>query len=480
MRIRNCFALLALVIGLPAVAGAEEKVNYETQIQPIFMQHCAGCHGEKSAAGKLRLNTAAGVQEKWKADAHLIVVGDPDKSELYKRLILPADDKKRMPKKADPLPKETIDLIGRWIREGATLPGEPPATPPAPAVTDKPAEAAPAPAAEKPAELPLPQVSPAPKEAIDALTGAGAQVMPLFADSPLLQVSFARRAEPAGDAEIALLAPVAEQVYALNLADSKPTDAGFATLAALKNLSVLHLERSSVTDAGLAHMAGLANLQYLNLFGTGITDEGLKHLANLKHLQRLYLWQTKASYDAAMGMEKTTPGLIVNLGYNHPMVVRVRLTKDLEVVKKQSEEAKAEEAKLQQQLDAAKKNAESVNTRLADIEKQLKELDAPPVDEAKAAADKAAADKAAADKAAADKAAAEKAAAEKAAAEKAAAEKAAADKAAAEKAAAEKAEAEKAAAEKAAAEKAAAEKAAAEKAAEEAKAAGEKTADAAK
>ena len=180
-----------------------------------------------------------------------------------------------MPKKADPLPKETTDLIAKWISEGATLPEQPPAPPEtAPAPTEKPAEA---PAAEKPAELPLPQVAAAPKEAIDALTAAGAQVMPLFADSALLQVSFAHRSEPAGDAEIALLAGVAEQVYALNLADSKPTDAGLAPLAGLKNLSVLHLERSAVTDAGLAHVAGLANLQYLNMYGTGITDEGLKH-----------------------------------------------------------------------------------------------------------------------------------------------------------------------------------------------------------
>jgi hypothetical protein len=428
------FALSAIVLTLaPLTLRAEDKVNYETQIQPIFMQHCAGCHGAEKPAAKLVLITAAGVKEKWKADEHLIVPGEPEKSELYQRITLPADDKKRMPKKADPLPKEVTDLIARWIKEGAALPDAPPA-PPTPTTPptegEKPAEA-PAPA-EEPKELPLPQVAAAPKEAIDALTAAGAQVMPLFAESSLLQVSFANRGEPAGDAEVALLTGVAEQLYALNLADSKPTDAGLAPLANLKNLSVLHLERSAVTDAGLAHVAGLQNLQYLNLFGTAISDEGLKHLAGLKNLRRLYLWQTKASYDIAMAMEKATPGLIVNLGYNHPMVVRVRLTKEIEVVKKHSEEAKADELKAQQQFEAAKKNAETVNARLAEIEKQLKELDAPPADQAaadaKAAEEKAAADKAAAEKAAADaKAAEEKAAADKAAAEKAEAEKKAAE-----------------------------------------------------
>ena len=377
MRIFGWAAVLA-ILGA-ASAAAEENIEFQTHIQPILVEHCIKCHGEKQASGKMRLHTAAELQKKWDADTHLLVVGEPEKSELYQRLVLPADDKKRMPKMADPLPKEKIDLIAAWIKQGAVLPAA--AAVVAPPTVEKPAEDAAAEEteapAEKPAELPLPEVSPAPQEAIDKLSSAGAQVMPLFADSALLQVSFAHRVEPAGDAEIALLAGVADQVYALNLADSKATDAGLEPLAELKNLSALHLERSSATDAGLVHISGLANLQYLNLYGTGITDEGLKHLVGLKHLQRLYLWQTKAAYDAAMGMEKEIPGLIVNLGYDHPVVMKMRLTKELEQGKKQEEEAKAELTKAEQQLEAAKKSAEAASARLAEIEKQLKEVEQP-------------------------------------------------------------------------------------------------------
>jgi hypothetical protein len=274
---------------------------------------------------------------------------------------------------ADPLPKETIELIANWIKQGAVLPEVAVAAAVTAPASEEPAEPEPA----EPSEPELPEVAAAPKEAIDKLTAAGAQVLPLFADSALLTVSFAHRGEPAGDAEIGLLADVAEQVYALNLADAKASESGWVPLAALKNLAVLHLERSSITDAGLAHVSGLASLNYLNLYGTGITDEGLKHLAGLKQLRRLYLWQTKASYDAAMALEKDTPGLIVNLGYDHPVVMKVRLTKELEQVKKQAEEAKAEQAKAEQALEGAKKNSEAVNARLGDIEKQLKELEKP-------------------------------------------------------------------------------------------------------
>ena len=127
----------------------------------------------------------------------------------------------------------------------------------------------------------------------------------------------------------------------------------------------------------------------MNLFGTGITDAGVPNLKGLKNLRKLYLWQTKVNYDPAMGLEKDIPGLMVNLGYNHPVVMKMRLTKELEAAKKQVEEAKAGETKAQQELEAAKKNAEMVNARVADIEKQLKKRKrSAPAADAKPAADK--------------------------------------------------------------------------------------------
>lgn len=481
--IRNLVVTLVMLGVGAESAVAEVKVDFAKQVLPILQESCGKCHGEKKASAKLRLHTAAALKEKWDADKGLITSGKPDQSELYKRITLPKDDKKRMPKGGEPLAKDKIDLIGRWIKEGAVLPVLAAVATPTPApVPAKPAGAAAAPKKEepkKPVEIPLPKVSAAPKEAMDKLTAAGAQVMPLFADSSLLQVSFAHRSTPAGDREIALLAGVAEQVYALNLADSKPTDAGLAPLGRLKNLATLHLERSSVSDAGLAHLAGLGNLQYLNLYSTGITDAGLKQLKGLKNLRRLYLWQTKASYDVAMGLEKDLPGLEVNLGYNHPVVMKMRLTKELETSKKQAEEAKGELAKIQQQLAAAKKNADSTAAHLAEIEKQLAELD--PAAAAKAAAEKAKAAEAAKADAAKKAQAAAKPKAGKGRKAKAAAEKAAAAKAAAEKVAAEAKAAADAAAKVAAEAKATADAkaAAAAKAAADAKAAAEKAAKAA-
>ncbi len=350
-------------------AAAEPKVDFAKQVLPILQQNCEKCHGEKRASGGMRLNTAAGLKAKWDKAKDLIVAGKPEESELYKRLVLPKDNKKRMPKGGEPLAKDKIDLIAQWIKDGAVLSA-------AAAVEAKPqADSQAAAAPKKPAEPSPPTVAAAPQAAIDKLTADGAQVMPLFANSNLLTVSFAHRSAPAGDAELALLTGVADQVYMLNLADSKPSDAGLAPLEGLKNLATLHLERSSVTDAGLAHIAKLQNLQYLNLYGTGITDAGLQHLKGLRNLRALYLWQTKATYDPAMGLEKDIPGLEVNLGYDNPMVVKMRLAKELTEAKKQSDEAKAALTKSQQEFDAAKKTADAATARVADIEKQIKEAE---------------------------------------------------------------------------------------------------------
>jgi hypothetical protein len=97
-------------------AFAEDKVDFAKQVLPILQENCGKCHGEKRASAKLRLHTAAALKEKWDAEKGLITAGKPEESELYKRIVLPADNKKRMPKGGEPLAKDKIDLIGRWIK----------------------------------------------------------------------------------------------------------------------------------------------------------------------------------------------------------------------------------------------------------------------------------------------------------------------------------------------------------------------------
>lgn len=128
---------LFLVLGAtsltPARASAEEltersarEVTYHGDVRAVLERHCVICHGKENledteTSGGLALDSPEAVLQSLKMD--LVVVGKPDESQLLARLA-EKDAERRMPKDDDPLPAETIDLVRRWIEQGAVL-GEP-------------------------------------------------------------------------------------------------------------------------------------------------------------------------------------------------------------------------------------------------------------------------------------------------------------------------------------------------------------------
>lgn len=367
------------LFGLFAVSfiSTASGVDFQNEILPIFEAHCVKCHKADKAMGKLKLDSAAGIEEKLAADAHLLTKGEPEKSELYERLVLPAGDKKRMPKGADPLDQKSIDLIATWIKEGAVLPTAAVAVTATPAIevipmpTSKP-EAPPA----KPTleALPLPEVPAASQEAVDKLISAGAQVLPLYAESNLLDVSFALSSQPPSDQTLALLADVADQVHSLNLKNAKISDAGWSVLAKLKNLNHLDLHGSTFSDSAATNLVGLPRLESLNLYETGVTDGALEPLKTLPRLSKLYLWKTKVTLGAVTALSNEKPVLEWNLGWDHPEIARTRLEKQktefAELVKKADEDV----AKLKTDLEVAQKAATTAKTRLKEVEDSLGKL----------------------------------------------------------------------------------------------------------
>ena len=192
---------------------AAEAVDFEAKVLPILTERCAKCHGPDKQSAKLRLDSAKAIGEFGKKD--LLVAGKPDESELLKRITLPADDKKRMPKGGDPLSAEQIALVREWITQGASLsaPRRQRKRMPAAARQGR-ASAAQARRRKIPSLPALPKAS---ADAIAKIEAAGGTVMPLFADSPLLQVSFAQAASPPNDAAVATLAGAGDQIVWLNL-----------------------------------------------------------------------------------------------------------------------------------------------------------------------------------------------------------------------------------------------------------------------
>lgn len=357
-------------------------VDFEKEVLPIFEANCIKCHGEKKASGKLRLHSAEAIQEKMAKDEELIVSGEAEKSELYERITLPADSKKRMPKGKDakPLDKETIETIANWINEGAKF--KSPEESPKEAPTEPAAEAdgaqpqAPGESASADAN-PLPEVPPADETAIATLQQAGAHVVPLFAGSNLLDVSFALAEEPADDADQALLNDVAPQLVELDLQGAQCSNAGWGVLAELTNLRTLKLNGSNFSDDASEYLHELEHLEVLNLYGTHVTDAALAQLGGLKHLKKIFLWQTEVSYDAALALEKTIPGLEWNLGWDHPVVARKRLEKQDAEFAELLQSAESDVARLRTELKVAEEAATKAKARYDEVHQQLEKLTKP-------------------------------------------------------------------------------------------------------
>src|ERR1700744_654685 len=102
---------------LPAVAA----VDFAKDIQPIFQESCLRCHGADKQKGELRLDSKAAALKGGK-DGAVLVPGQADKSDLYRRIILHEGDDDVMPSKGDLLTKKQTDLIRDWINEGANWP----------------------------------------------------------------------------------------------------------------------------------------------------------------------------------------------------------------------------------------------------------------------------------------------------------------------------------------------------------------------
>jgi hypothetical protein len=362
----RAFALLALLL-LPASPVAAEPIDFETQIKPILVQHCAKCHGAEKQAAKLALHDAAALAT---AEENGLLLGeDAENSEIYARLILEPGDKLLMPKGGKPLPAEQIELIKNWINQTASFAALTSAEAPMPEA-EQPAD----PAADLPA---VPPIEPASPQAIAAVEELGALVMPMYAGSNELRVSFPSGAASINDESLKAIVGLAPALVELDLHGSAITDAAAADLAQLVQLRKLHLENTQVGDPVVSAVAKLPALTYLNAYNTKLTDASLAALLEAERLERLYVWQTEFSYQAAKQLEEKLPTLEVNLGWNHPEVVRERLTAELERVTAQAAAADKQATDAQQMLDQAKTQKEAAVARQAEIEKELQAIGNP-------------------------------------------------------------------------------------------------------
>jgi mono/diheme cytochrome c family protein len=116
-------SILAVVVIATAVAFGEEAetVDFKTEIEPVFAEHCIKCHGADKQKGEFRVDRLARLLRGGNSGEAAVVPGDPAGSFLVK-LIKHEEGDLKMPPKGEPLAADQIARISQWIAEGAKTP----------------------------------------------------------------------------------------------------------------------------------------------------------------------------------------------------------------------------------------------------------------------------------------------------------------------------------------------------------------------
>ncbi len=109
------------------MATGKESIHFMTDIGPVLVEECYGCHGAgRRAAANYDMDFFKGVL-KGGDSGEAIKPGKPADSLLIKKLRGTASDGVRMPKDKPPLAESLIAKFEKWISEGAKFDGYDPA-----------------------------------------------------------------------------------------------------------------------------------------------------------------------------------------------------------------------------------------------------------------------------------------------------------------------------------------------------------------
>lgn len=99
----------------------EDQADLQLQVRTILAHNCYDCHGPKKVKGDLRLDHIDLIM-KGGESGPVVVPGNSNASEMYKRISLPEGHEDIMPSKGKKLTEQEIRVIALWINTGANWP----------------------------------------------------------------------------------------------------------------------------------------------------------------------------------------------------------------------------------------------------------------------------------------------------------------------------------------------------------------------
>ena len=112
----------ARIDALWPLLAAAQSVEFNRDVRPLLSDKCFVCHGpdEEARKAKLRLDTREGALGELRFGGHAVVPGDAESSELFLRISTEhAEDRMPPAESGKSLAEEEVELLRRWIEEGA-------------------------------------------------------------------------------------------------------------------------------------------------------------------------------------------------------------------------------------------------------------------------------------------------------------------------------------------------------------------------
>lgn len=272
------------------ISDVDEAEVFNDIIRPLLEEKCFACHSSKKQKGQLRLD-AIDLILKGGKHGEIVVPGNAEESEMYKRLVLSTEIKEHMPPRKEPqLTSVEVELIRWWINQGASFEKK------AKEFTqrDELMEYLHTRNNQVPLQswVPEKEVEVPDQSVIKELRALGIAVVPVAANSNYLSVSFAGK-KAIVPRDIELVKSLSQQLIDLNLSWSSISDQELIMITSLKELRVLNLSHTAVTNVGVLELKKLENLALLNLVETKVDNGAVKSLNEMKSLKELYIFNTK-------------------------------------------------------------------------------------------------------------------------------------------------------------------------------------------
>ena len=303
-----------LMVSTPTeeVRSPEEMLVYADMVSPIFEAKCLSCHNTARTKGGLLMNSMAGLLKGGDSGNPGLTSGDPEQSELYKRVVLPHDHDDHMPPQGKtPLTENEITLLKYWIQTGASEELK---------VIEATADGE---SGEAVTSL-LPELSRYQRKAAIAKLKTKALEKELEVLSSRLAVNIRKDSTadedhyilamkfppaPFTNDQFRELAPYSDVFSRASLVASGIDDAGLYYISHMVNLRELYLQKTRLDGSGLIHLQSLPNLEVLNLAFTKVDDKAALDLLNFPSLKTVYLFGTLATPEVVEALRKYKPGL---------------------------------------------------------------------------------------------------------------------------------------------------------------------------